>query len=336
MKKSREYSQGFTLVELLVVIAIIGILIALLLPAVQAAREAARRMQCSNQLRQCGIALHNYHDAHQSFPMNYSRGAGPLYERTTWIIGCLPFMEQGALYSLLRNGEFSTERRPPDHTDHEAMVTVIKPLLCPSDGYNGGRMNNGDRSPGAGNNYEFQGWWWDAQVAYVNYKGVIGGAWGTPYPRAYASGRYGNPTPGHQVDTGNGVFPRNRVGFKTGLDVTSIASITDGTSNTLIAGEVLGYWTHSNGWVCESGVANTCGIPINNFKIEGMGVDASGKAKRPTFIDDWFRSYGFSSNHTGGANFARADASVHFISETISMDVYANAATINTGDSTSL
>src|SRR5687768_2745695 len=109
-------SRGFTLVELLVVIAIIGILIALLLPAVQAARESARRSQCTNNLKQIGIALHNYHDTNSVLPFaGASWPVGPNQESTehSWVIRVLPFVEQRSLYSNLdltkptgpRNGE---------------------------------------------------------------------------------------------------------------------------------------------------------------------------------------------------------------------------------------
>ena len=127
-------SVGFTLVELLVVIAIIGILIALLLPAVQAAREAARRSQCTNNLRQFGIALHNYHDAHQAFPAacnfldGHDGGSGtnlfPLYSTHVLI---LPFMEQEPLYAQL------VEARVTINTSHALHQVPIEGFVCPSD-----------------------------------------------------------------------------------------------------------------------------------------------------------------------------------------------------------
>src|SRR5512135_122792 len=103
-----EQSRGFTLIELLVVIAVIGILVALLLPAVQAAREAARRMQCSNNLKQIGLALHNYHDANKKFPFG-SRGGSSwaqtgIKDGTNWRVSILPYLEQTALYSKLNFG----------------------------------------------------------------------------------------------------------------------------------------------------------------------------------------------------------------------------------------
>src|SRR5687767_9230974 len=101
--------RGFTLVELLVVIAIIGVLVALLLPAVQQAREAARRMSCQNNLKQIGIALHNHHDVKLTFPpgaLNTGANGTPVY--TTWTIEILPFMEQQALYQQYDQTQFNT------------------------------------------------------------------------------------------------------------------------------------------------------------------------------------------------------------------------------------
>jgi prepilin-type N-terminal cleavage/methylation domain-containing protein/prepilin-type processing-associated H-X9-DG protein len=130
MFRAKRFARGFTLVELLVVIAIIGILVALLLPAVQAAREAARRMQCSNNLKQMGLAFHNYHDTHKAFPppsviglrMPLNMAAG-----TSWCTALMPFMEQGPLHDSI-NRAIS----PYDPGNAVAAQTVVPIFICPS------------------------------------------------------------------------------------------------------------------------------------------------------------------------------------------------------------
>jgi len=105
-KTTGKRRQGFTLVELLVVIAIIGILVALLLPAIQAAREAARRSECTNNLKQLGLALHNYHDTHRTFPYRQG-GPGSSGNRLSGMVGLLPFMEQATLFDQIETGDSS-------------------------------------------------------------------------------------------------------------------------------------------------------------------------------------------------------------------------------------
>ena len=122
--KNGQNGKGFTLVELLVVIAIIGILIALLLPAVQAAREAARRMSCSNNLKQYGIALHNYHDIHKTFPTSQLQRMNSARFNTNWVL--CPFIEQNALYEQLK-------LRAGEPWDPDFISIDIPSLRCPSD-----------------------------------------------------------------------------------------------------------------------------------------------------------------------------------------------------------
>ncbi|MDR3199542.1 MAG: DUF1559 domain-containing protein, partial [Planctomycetaceae bacterium] len=135
-----EYRNGFTLVELLVVIAIIGVLIALLLPAVQAAREAARRMQCTNNLKQYSIALHNYHDTHQSFPamrswLTHKDSTGTLYSCDYWSLNTLllPFLEQQARYDTIITYVFPGTGRWAPWDSRPPIHGTIPMFCCPSD-----------------------------------------------------------------------------------------------------------------------------------------------------------------------------------------------------------
>ena len=142
----RSGIRGFTLIELLVVIAIIAILIALLLPAVQQAREAARRTQCKNNLKQIGLAMHNYHDVYLGFPPGYmntapyhANGNGPIsgnYSQWVWGAMILPYIDQAPLYSRLQVGDIRladalTAGGPYDSTD--LLATPLTAFMCPSD-----------------------------------------------------------------------------------------------------------------------------------------------------------------------------------------------------------
>lgn len=162
--------KAFTLVELLVVIAVIGILIALLLPAVQAAREAARRTQCKNHLKQLGLALHNHHDTYGFFPINQTAagaGAGGACEAGyySWHARVLPFIEQTPLYDSI---DFSVNMSDncssgvyinATHTNAAAAATVVPEFLCPSDGKTGGNAElMGDANPASDNYAANAGW----------------------------------------------------------------------------------------------------------------------------------------------------------------------------------
>ncbi len=146
---SRDARSGFTLVELLVVIAIIGILIALLLPAVQAAREAARRSQCTNNLKQLGLALHNYHDANTKLPPGWlQKYVGTALSSTGWGWGSfvLPFVEQQSLFDIIQPGQGSLWAATAEVAKLAAMQQELKAYRCPSDIQtvtNSGRLING-------------------------------------------------------------------------------------------------------------------------------------------------------------------------------------------------
>ncbi len=132
MRPSRRSIRGFTLIELLVVIAIIAILIALLLPAVQQAREAARRTQCKNNMRQIGLAFHNYHDTHQRFPQPSMIGLSVstglvMRSGSSWCTMLLPYIEQANVYA-----QYNSSMSPYDAANAAAVQTVIPGFMCPS------------------------------------------------------------------------------------------------------------------------------------------------------------------------------------------------------------
>jgi prepilin-type N-terminal cleavage/methylation domain-containing protein/prepilin-type processing-associated H-X9-DG protein len=314
--------RGFTLIELLVVIAIIAVLIALLLPAVQQAREAARRTQCKNNLKQLGLAMHNYHDTFQKFPNGAWFRNGPAPESGTnsghhvsWIMSSLPFLEQANLYSGFHFGTYTRD------TEEEGRV-IVPAIQCPSDpgiGSGGRLVPNGEDAR--------SGYWWDVEGAYTNYKGCNGAMWnGAPYQRSDLTGRYGSATP-RDLEWGNGVFPRNRANVAATRGAlwvgTAIRDITDGTTNTIAIGESLPEWTDDTAWCDDNGTIATTAIPMNLYKTV---------ATRVGFARDWRRSYGFASRHTGGAQFGMCDGSVRFVSDSISLTNYYALGTISTGE----
>ena len=195
---------GFTLVELLVVIAIIGVLVALLLPAVQAAREASRRSSCGNNLKQLAIACHNYHDVALKFPMNYATTAGnahwnepddSTHRSTSWMVQILPFVEQKPLYDQIdfnfgvkndpRNG--TVVNAPNNPSNMFVARTIVKGYVCPSDGLflNGLMASRANRSAPNGT----------VLYAVQNYKGVCGAEleYGELSHRRCAGREFGSP-----------------------------------------------------------------------------------------------------------------------------------------------
>ncbi|PQO31418.1 prepilin-type cleavage/methylation domain-containing protein [Blastopirellula marina] len=298
--------RGFTLVELLVVIAIIGVLIALLLPAVQQAREAARRMQCSNNLKQFGIALHNYHDTFGKFPPGYLlqdlNGSNLDYNGTGsswgWGAQLLPFIEQNALADSLGVGSQSLTNALSNATLVTLMKQPVQAFLCPSDtapNPNTGhqlKKSSGDEpvatSNYVGNNTSHK---WHSGGRLTGYGPGEGGGWSGP-------GAANAPT---------GIFWRNsRIGMR---------DITDGTSNTIAIGERSWRLNNPAGtqFVCDAAIA--IGTAHNNEQLTIRHVLAGG-AVRINFTNNECK-YGFSSRHPGGAMFVLCDGSVRFIPETI-------------------
>jgi len=330
MRRLRRKEAGFTLVELLVVIAIIGILIALLLPAVQAAREAARRSQCTNNLKQITLALHNYHDVNKSFPAGGVLPAGWNAARyyPGIIVSLLPFMEQEARYEII-------QERVNSSTDYwstlfygDVYEMPLAGAICPSD------PHAKTPSPHANN----------ARLNYMYNMGdgmlKLDAAWHHPN---YINNQY--------------VQARNRGPFH--LDSwKDFAAITDGTSNTLAMSESAtapqGYWSRDvkggSGWnsallepdgaqpiihpdVCMTGVLDPvepwlyqqpCDTWRGNFFQVGTPWNGFHTVIPPNGPSCWDHPSGFwaaiftpNSHHPGGVNASLLDGSVRFISDTI-------------------
>jgi len=215
--------RGFTLVELLVVIAIIGILVALLLPAVQAAREAARRSSCTNNLKQLALSVHNYHDTFRVFPPGFlwNSAISDVGERQRtygWGVMVLPQIEQGSLYDRLDTANRSMRQIFVDANERPLLQVPLDVFRCPSD--TGSVYTGGGPGTTSTNDHNVGNGW---PVARANYLGVYGYN-GDPISIA------GNTTIGIWGDSpGDGLFYRN--------STTRFSDITDGTSSTLMLGE---------------------------------------------------------------------------------------------------
>ncbi len=313
---------AFTLVELLVVIAIIGILIALLLPAVQAAREAARRAQCTNNLKQLGLALHNYHDQWHTFPPSESRpssGYSTSGAYLNWVILILPFMEQQPLYD-----EFNRNLPISDAANAVPRGRQLSTMLCPSDPYNrtpfNGSANSRTASLGDGwarGNYAANG-----SLAFRRYSSTD--TWCAAYPESA-----GWRQPG-------------RIGVMGVNSSVGIAGILDGTSNTLLVGEIragivtadergtwaLGSAAGSSLWAHGGMYGDAYGINCRSLNADdtlGCSAAISAAGSEEALRDLGMSCYssgdgnqqGMRSLHPGGGNVCLADGSTRFISETI-------------------
>ena len=280
--------RGFTLIELLVVIAIIAVLIALLLPAVQAAREAARRARCVNNLKQMGLALHNYHDAVGAFPMSYvaysafKDGATDTAPGWAWSTFILPQLEQATVYNAA-NILLAVEA-PANSTVARASTNVY---LCPSDPMPGGPF------------------------AVTN---AAGTTLALTSPTSYAAcvgNDYADSTTGLNNDgIGNGVMFRN--------SRIRLADITDGSSQTILAAERAwsinqGTWVGVvNNGVIRRGPANPCPTTGAAYYLAATLVQAHGNVLN-TIQDPDGGLDDYSSRHPGGANALFGDGSVRFL-----------------------
>jgi prepilin-type N-terminal cleavage/methylation domain-containing protein/prepilin-type processing-associated H-X9-DG protein len=308
---------GFTLIELLVVIAIIAILIALLVPAVQKVREAAARAQCSNNLKQLGLAVHAYHDTQKRIPpnaitINYNWATDqsvPGPNTWTWIARILPYIEQGTLATTYNIPGGTLGAAQP------GLATIIPVLICPS--------AIEKNTPAVANDWANTGWN-AVTMGLTNYRGVSGYNWGmngsstftTAFAVADPDATYGQ----RGLDMGNGIFYRS-----DGNRVLTLPKITDGTSNTLMIGESThSYDQHCGGWAMPNYVNGTCAIPLNY------------NDPPPATYGNWPNRYSFRSFHSGGGNFCLADGSVRFVSQGININIYRNACSIRGGETATL
>jgi prepilin-type N-terminal cleavage/methylation domain-containing protein/prepilin-type processing-associated H-X9-DG protein len=317
---------GFTLVELLVVIAIIGILIALLLPAVQAAREAARRMQCGNNLKQIGLAIHNYHDTNKRLPVSVSQwveGPRPAVKKisnpwivdttgTGWIIRILPGLEELSLYDQFQpafGGEFWNGGgvRKPEVRD--AMKTVLSVLTCPSDPWAGKttlKQYGLNGSDGAASGQP------PVEAALTSYKGVLGDT--------RVGGTASIHTSSTMPDCHNGALDCNGLFYRNNYQWPHrLRDITDGTSKTLMVGEDSPEHNQDSAAFYADGDWASCHAPLNYLPI-------------PPTPDDYANVRSFRSKHPGGAQFTMADGSVQFFAETIDHGLYRAMSTRAQGE----
>jgi len=309
---------GFTLIELLVVIAIIAVLIALLLPAVQAAREAARRSQCTNNLKQIGIAVHNYHDVNGAFPPGAiaTKACCNAPNYATWTLSILPQLEGGALANAYN---FSL---PNDVDQENTTVTrsFVNSFICPSD-VNTQRLDT-PASFGTGATTSLQ-------YAPGSYR-VIGGA---SIPDASGDAFWDNPNVTGQAArapmTWRGVMHVIRTDNKQ-LGVESMASILDGTSNTIMVSE---FHTRTNNrrrtfWAYAYTSYNSSTATPYTFAL-GTNYDACVTASTAAVNSDAPCKRGLGSLHSGGLNALKADGSVMFIKNTVNLrGVFMPLATI--------
>lgn len=332
--------RGFTLVELLVVIAIIGVLVALLLPAVQAAREAARRSDCMNRLKQLGVAAHTYLSANEDLPYSEftwatrcvpdppRRGArlpGAGGNGTSFLFRLLPHLEQQPLYNQfvtynalkgafsenngLRGGLSAADR----NALRELVQTVLPAFVCPSDDFAATDAFVRDQPDYPGQ-----------ALASTNFKGCVGNtlvasqsfSWNPPQAGEIAAGDW------HDTDQCNtGLLWRNDYLLKN----ARWKSLGDGSSNTFLIGESLPEFDQHSSWPFANGPWATCSIPPN-YAI-GLTKDELLKLR----TEHW-ESLGFRSRHVGSVGFCFADGSVRFINETIAMTVYRALSTRNQGE----
>ena len=358
MAKSKV--RGFTLIELLVVIAIIAVLIALLLPAVQQAREAARRTQCKNNLKQIGLACHNYHDTAKQFPQNWSgRGASEAirgdwqnaFGDFGWMVMALPYFDQAPLYNQFNfndnnGGPGGPNRYPGSTADNNsrgwtsqqntnAATTILQAVMCPSNPQSA-KQYAGVAGCSGGNTYN------NTPVGRSDYVGSLGferadwqnclasdqGGKGIPLPWSNTDNIPGTVHNGWGEGNGGNSTGPAYLGLMNGCFSCSgtckISDIVDGTSNTILVMEDH-HW--SQGPSQPSQVAGTVGW-AGPMQVASTAHLVNQKYGYP----DGNQCHGISSTHVGGAHILMADGSVRLLSENIGVTVLQAISTRAGGD----
>ena len=321
MRELQRPRAGFTLIELLVVIAIIAVLIALLLPAVQQARESARRTQCKNNLKQLGLALHNYHDVFRLFPYGgsgnsqYDWGSGPStgHGIYNWRGHILPYIDQATLYNAMTSGMGANGvSQPPGvpsaaYQAAAAALPAVKQRIpayqCPSD-------------PGI--DFVAAGGPWGGTPQYSGPASSYFGSAGPLNPYSYStlcSSTSGCTMYGATSDFLGAGGTSEPGMFVMRASSISIAKVTDGTSNTLLAGEEV-IATMSGEWDIQHW--------MDPFS---MTTTARGINNIASPVSLGYYGQGFGSQHVGGAQFLFADGSVKFLSQNMSIIVFCNLGT---------
>lgn len=293
--------KGFTLVELLVVITIIGILIALLLPAVQAAREAARRSQCTNNLKQIGLAILNYEATHHCLPVSVAHvntiinAGNAVRSGMSWVVATLPYIENQGLFDALDlRGAAPSGQGIMNSSNAPYIKRTIPALMCPSDSPT--KLTKDDVWGAVPADREF---------GVTNYSGVMGPSVDTS--SLWASCASCSPYCENGNSPCTGTFWRYNI-----ASPVAIADFKDGTSNTIVVGEVLPDYDSFRVWALSNGVCSSTCPPLNYMPPIG------------TFDPwaDWANMTGFRSTHPGGVHFTWGDGHVSLLSETINNNTY--------------
>jgi len=324
--------RGFTLIELLVVIAIIAVLIGLLLPAVQAAREAARRAQCVNNLKQIALAMHNYHDTNGSFP---PARKGCCWG--TWNISILPFIEQTQIFNAwnsVGNNLVGPDMRYFGSQNWTVANMIISAYLCPSD--RGGNPNNPVTATSPdGIKYEckFRNYvvnMGNTGIGQMNFPASV-----TPIQIPFLGAPFydmGSPN----IDIDDKVYAPGR----TTRNLVGIAGITDGTSNTLAVSEVImsqsnkdlrGFtqWGDAAGFTTNIG-PNSPSPDVHDWCDNTIKFDPPLLCLGSLSGNDKF--YAARSRHPGGVNTAMCDGSVRFAKNTTNIFIWRALSTTNGGE----